>query len=117
VGGHYKQLFKEHYPDWEALHDAPNELADCYTCPQAYRTPIPEDGYSSSYIRDRAKEYLASQKSIDQLFCTFVSFSGPYHPFNPPGKYWDMDELSVSTVHGGHFQSYGRERHKQIIRQ
>jgi len=90
AGGHYKQWFKKQYPDWEALHDPANELAHDYTCPQAYRTPIPEEGYSSSYIRDRAKEYLSGRKSDDQPFYAFVSFPDPHHPFNPPGKYWDM---------------------------
>ncbi len=90
AGGHYKQWFKNRYPNWQALHDPANQLPHNYTCPQAYRTPIPEDGYPSAYIRDRANAYLTSRIGDDQPFYAFVSFPDPHHPFNPPGKYWDM---------------------------
>ncbi|MDA7451968.1 sulfatase-like hydrolase/transferase, partial [Planktomarina temperata] len=59
-GGHYGQWFKENAPDWKALHDPENQLAHDYSCPQAYRTPIPEDLYPTAYIRDRAIDYITS---------------------------------------------------------
>ena len=89
-GGHYQQWFRQTAPDWEALHDPANELPHSYTCPQAYRTPIPEDLYPTAYVRDRAIDYLASRADDDTPFFAFVSFPDPHHPFNPPGKYWDM---------------------------
>jgi len=106
AGGHYKQWFKNRYPDWQALHDPANQLPHKYTCPQAYRTPIPEDGYPSAYVRDRARDYLVSRtgngdgNKNDQPFYAFVSFPDPHHPFNPPGKYWDMyspDEFELTS--------------------
>lgn len=95
AGGHYKQWFKRNFPDWQALHDPANQLPHNYTCPQAYRTPIPEDGYPSAYIRDSAKDYLTSRAMDNQPFFAFVSFPDPHHPFNPPGKYWDMYDPDV----------------------
>lgn len=89
-GGHYGQWFREMAPDWKALHDPKNELPHNYSCPQAYRTPIPEDLYPTAYIRDRAIDYLTSRTDEDAPFFAFVSFPDPHHPFNPPGKYWDM---------------------------
>ena len=89
-GGHYRQWFRQNAPDWEALHDPANELPHDYTCPQAYRTPIPEELYPTAYIRDRAVDYLTSRAGQDDPFFAFVSFPDPHHPFNPPGKYWDM---------------------------
>ncbi|MFK7752345.1 MAG: sulfatase [Sedimentitalea sp.] len=89
-GGHYHQWFRENAEDWQALHDPKNQLPHTYTCPQANRTPIPEDLYPTAYIRDRAIEYLSAQADEDAPFFTFVSFPDPHHPFNPPGKYWDM---------------------------
>ena len=58
------------------------------------------------------------------LFSGDIVYDGPliedtYHA-NAEDYYRSMRrlyELPVSTVHGGHFQSYGRERHKQIIRE
>ncbi|MDF1726270.1 MAG: sulfatase-like hydrolase/transferase [Sulfitobacter sp.] len=89
-GGHYQQWFRKNAPDWESLQDDANELPHNYSCPQAYRTPIPEDLYPTAYIRDRAIDYLASRADEDAPFFAFVSFPDPHHPFNPPGKYWDM---------------------------
>jgi arylsulfatase A-like enzyme len=60
-GGHYQQWFRETVPDWEALSDPANELPHNYSCPQAYRTPIPEDLYPTGYIRDRAVDYIRSR--------------------------------------------------------
>jgi len=89
-GGHYQQWFRQSAPNWQALHDRDNQLPHNYICPQAYRTPIPEDLYSTAYIRDRAIDYLKSQANAVEPFFAFVSFPDPHHPFNPPGKYWDL---------------------------
>ena len=105
-GGHYQEWFKEQAgDDWEALHDDANELPHNYTCPQAYRTPIPEELYPTSYIRDRAIDYLKGRGDQDEPFFLFVSFPDPHHPFNPPGKYWDMyspDEFDVPVPYDRH---------------
>lgn len=89
-GGHYQQWFREKADDWEALHDDANQLPHNYTCPQAYRTPIPEDLYPTANVRDRAIDNLAGRKGEADPFFAFVSFPDPHHPCNPPGKYWDM---------------------------
>ena len=104
-GGHYGQWFKENAPDWKALHDPENQLAHDYSCPQAYRTPIPEDLYPTAYIRDRAIDYITSRADENAPFFTFVSFPDPHHPFNPPGKYWDMynpNDFEVSLPYDAH---------------
>ncbi|MEP1209016.1 MAG: sulfatase-like hydrolase/transferase [Rhizobiaceae bacterium] len=93
-GGHYRQWFRQNASrtgrDWQWYHDPANELKHNYSAQQAYRTPIPEDLYPTAFIRDRAIDYLASRQGKEQPFFTFVSFPDPHHPFNPPGKYWDM---------------------------
>ena len=104
-GGHYGQWFRDAAPDWKAQHDPTNELPHNYSCPQAYRTPIPEDLYPTAYVRDRAVDYLTSRTGDDTPFFTFVSFPDPHHPFNPPGKYWDMyspDDFDVSLPYDAH---------------
>lgn len=100
AGGHYQQWFKNKHPDWQALHDPANQLPHQYTCPQAYRTPVPEDSYPTAFIRDRAIDYLQNHTNNSQPFFAFVSFPDPHHPFNPPGKYWDMydpDDFELPT--------------------
>ncbi len=104
-GGHYQQWFRENSPDWKSLHDPKNELPHNYSCPQAYRTPIPAELYPTAYIRDSAINYLQSRKDNEQPFFAFVSFPDPHHPFNPPGKYWDMyspDDFEVSLPYSAH---------------
>ncbi|MGX9355807.1 sulfatase family protein [Roseobacteraceae bacterium S113] len=104
-GGHYGQWFRETAPDWKTLHDPANELEHDYTCPQAYRTPVPEELYPTAYIRDRAIAYLTARQGDETPFFAFVSFPDPHHPFNPPGKYWDMyspDDFEVSLPFDAH---------------
>ena len=104
-GGHYRQWFREAAPDWEALHDPANELPHNYTCPQAYRTPIPVDLYPTSYVRDRTIDYLTSRQGDADPFFAFVSFPDPHHPFNPPGKYWGMydpDDFTLPLPYEAH---------------
>lgn len=104
-GGHYQQWFRENAPDWEALQDEANELPHNYSCPQAYRTPIPEELYPTAYVRNKAVEYITAQTDKDAPFFAFVSFPDPHHPFNPPGKYWDMyspDDFEVTLPYAAH---------------
>ena len=63
------------------------------------------------------------EKSTGILFSGDIVYDGPliedaYHS-DPEDYYRSMVrllELPVTTVHGGHFPSYGRERHQSIIR-
>ena len=104
-GGHYQQWFRRTCPDWEALQDPANELPHNYTCPQAYRTPIPEEYYPTRYVGMQAAEWISGQAGTDAPFFAYVSFPDPHHPFNPPGKYWDMyhpDQFEVSLPYEAH---------------
>jgi arylsulfatase A-like enzyme len=66
-----------------------NSLPHDYKVPQAYRTAIPTELYQTNFIGERAGAWLDAFKS-DEPFFMMVSFPDPHHPFNPPGKYWDM---------------------------
>ena len=92
VGGHYYTWLKERRPDADALRDRDNQLPHDYVCPQAYRTPIPEELYPTSYIKEKSLEWLDAYAADQNAkpFFTMVSFPDPHHPFTPPGKYWDM---------------------------
>lgn len=105
AGGHYRQWLHKAYPNWKELLDPANELPHDYTCPQAFRTPLPEDAYPTAYVRESAKSYVEEQADQDNPFFAFVSFADPHHPFNPPGKYWDMydpDDFEVPLKYEDH---------------
>ncbi len=89
VGGHYYVWLKSQRRDADALRDRKNQLPHDYVCPQAFRTPIPEELYPTAYIAARScawlDRYAAGDR--DKPFFLMTSFPDPHHPFTPPGKY------------------------------
>lgn len=88
--GHYDQWLRSRAPQADAWRDRANQLPHNYTCPQAWRTPVPEELYPTSYIREKSIVYLDGLAGSDDPFFLFVSFPDPHHPFTPPGRYWSM---------------------------
>lgn len=90
TGGGHGRWLAEHLPGYKQLVGPENQLPHDYSLPDAVRTALPEDAYSTAYVRDRAVEFLEAHGNGDQPYFLTVSFPDPHHPFNPPGKYWDM---------------------------
>ena len=90
VGADYEKWLRETAPDSFRLRGRAHQLEHDYICPQAIRTPIPEACYPTNYIADRACDWLAGRVGNPKPFFLMVSWPDPHHPFNPPGKYWDM---------------------------
>jgi len=92
VDGDYRAWLLEREPDALNMIGAANQLPHDYVCPQAIRTRLPTELYPTSYIAERARAYIENHvtQNGDQPFFLMVSFPDPHHPFNPPGKYWDM---------------------------
>jgi arylsulfatase A-like enzyme len=91
VGGHYEKWLLSREPNARALIGEKNQLPHDYSCPQAVRTALPPELYHTTYIGERAEAWLAEHARADEApFFLMVSFPDPHHPFNPPGKYWDM---------------------------
>ncbi len=88
-GGDYDRWLEARDPKAKNLLGPKNALPHDYTVPQAYRTAIPEELYATSFLGERAEAYL-NDADPDAPFFLMVSFPDPHHPFNPPGKYWDM---------------------------
>ncbi len=89
VGGDYHRWLVERAPHARNLLGPDNSLPHDYICPQAYRTAIPEELYSTAFLGERAAAFFDRQQRNAPFFL-MVSFPDPHHPFNPPGKYWDM---------------------------
>lgn len=92
VDGDYRSWLMSKDKNAMSLIGSKNQLPHDYQCPQAVRTRLPSDLYQSNYIAERARAFIESHKIFgdERPFFLFVSFPDPHHPFNPPGKYWDM---------------------------
>ena len=92
VDGDYRTWLLAHEPNALEMLGAKNQLPHDYVCPQAVRTRLPAELYQSSYIAKRARNFIQRhvEHNDEQPFFLMVSFPDPHHPFNPPGKYWDM---------------------------
>ena len=97
-GYDFNTWLRERLPNGEAHFDPGSQLDHDYSCPQALRMSLPEKFHSTTYIAERAEAWIAEQAGNDQPFFLMVSWPDPHHPFNPPGKYWDMyspDDMPV----------------------
>ena len=89
-GGNFEFWLKKTAPEMLTLRGRDNQFPHKYTCPQAIRTKLPEEYYSTSYIANQASSWIRDRKNNSKPFFLMVSFPDPHHPFTPPGKYWDM---------------------------
>jgi arylsulfatase A-like enzyme len=92
VGGHYYVWLKAQRADADTLRERKNQLPHDYVCPQAFRTPIPEELYPTSYVAAKSCEWIDryAADDRDRPFFLMASFPDPHHPFTPPGRYWSM---------------------------
>jgi arylsulfatase A-like enzyme len=88
-GGDYDRWLDARAPKARALLGPKNSLPHDYIVPQAYRTAIPEELYATAFLGEGACAYI-DEADPDAPFFLMVSFPDPHHPFNPPGKYWDL---------------------------
>lgn len=107
ASGDYLLWARSKRADFDSLVGPGNALPDNrINAPQAWRTAVPEELYSTSWIADRAEAYLAERSINKDPFFLQMSFPDPHHPFTPPGRYWDMYdpnniELPASFGDGG----------------
>ncbi len=91
ASGDYLLWAKAQRADFDTLVGPENALPDGgIDAPQAWRTAVPEELYSTSWIADRSSDWLAQQAKQDAPFFLQMSVPDPHHPFTPPGRYWDM---------------------------
>ena len=91
LGGDYLRWLLQKEPNARSLIGPKHALPHSYSCPQAHRTAIPPELYSTAFIGERAVAFLDDRDRADNApYFLMVSFPDPHHPFNPPGKYWDM---------------------------
>ncbi len=85
--------------------------------PQAWRTAVPEELWSSAWIADRTIDWLEGRATADDPFFLFCSFPDPHNPFCPPGRYWDMYDPAAIPLPPSHGHvNRGEPRYLQTLR-
>lgn len=105
TGAAHDVWLRSQLDDLDSVRGLANQLPHDYSCPQAMRTALPEDMYSTNYIKLRTLDYLQEPARQSKPFFAFVSFPDPHHPFTPPGKYWDMykpEDMMIPANVGAH---------------
>ena len=108
TNGHHLACAKKQNSDFENLVGPENALPDDRPDdrprgPQAWKTAVPPELYSTQFIADRSNAFIEEASKGDSPFFLQVSFTDPHHPFTPPGKYWDMydpDEIPLPSSFG-----------------
>lgn len=91
ASGDYLLWARSQEPGFDRLVGPDNALPDNrISAPQAWRTAVPEELYSTSWIAERSRKWLQERAGEDAPFFLQRSFPDPHHPFTPPGRYWDM---------------------------
>ena len=62
TGGNHARHVRASAPGAFALRSRENQFPHDYSCPQAIRTKVPEEHYSTSYIADRTCEFLETRR-------------------------------------------------------
>ena len=101
VGGDYLTWLTAKGGEADALAGPANAAPDpTRTAPQAWRTRVPEELYPTTYVAERACDYLHSRTDADAPFFLQVSFPDPHHPFTPPGRFWEMFDPGAIQLPG-----------------
>lgn len=91
--GHYYQWLLEQSVDPTKLQNRVNALPFAANSRQVWKTRVPSELYSTSYITQRTVEFLErSARAPESPWLAFCSYPDPHHPFTPPGKYFEMYE-------------------------
>jgi arylsulfatase len=110
AGGNYRRWLEANHPDVAALtgpaHAIPTPDFELSRCGQAWRTRVPEELSTTSYVGMQTCRELDRFAASGKPFFLQCSFPDPHHPFTPPGRFWDLHspddiELPASHAHPG----------------
>lgn len=76
--------------------------------------PGPEEWHPDSWVGRKSEQYFADYNEDQPLF-SWISFSGPHYPFDPPEVYFDRVDMSKDlprTVKPGEFDDESRIHHR-----
>ncbi len=94
VLGHYRRWLEAEHPEIAAItgpqHAWPAPEWSITGTGQAWRSRVPEECSTTSWIADEAIKRLRDASATGVPFFLQASFPDPHHPFTPPGRFWGM---------------------------
>lgn len=94
VLGHYWRWLQQAHPEVAAVagpeHAWPSPEYRLTESGQAWRTRVPEECSTTSWIANETIRRLRRYATASAPFFLQCSFPDPHHPFTPPGRFWDM---------------------------
>ena len=94
AGGHYRRWLQIEQPEVAAVvgseHAIPAPEYELTRIGQAWRTRVPEELSTTSYVAHQTCAQLESLAREAAPFFIQCSFPDPHHPFTPPGRYWGL---------------------------
>ena len=94
VLGHYRQWLETNHPEVAAVAGPEQALPApgwrLTESRQAWRTRVPPECSTTSWIAQETIERLRAHAQADEPFFIQASFPDPHHPFTPPGRFWGM---------------------------
>ena len=99
--GHHRRWLAQHRPDLltkEPVLPYPNHRTDVFV------SPYPSQWHPSSFIADRAADFIEGHAEQESPWFTFCSFIHPHHPFDPPQDQIDryaINDMVIPDQNGG----------------
>lgn len=94
AGGHYRRWLEKEHPELAAITGQqaaiPTPDFELARAQQAWRTRVPEELSTTSYVGERTCARLQEAAKSATPFFIQCSFPDPHHPFTPPGRFWSM---------------------------
>ena len=111
VGGHgpgtygeYLKWLRTEHPEAERLLQRDAGQPTATGCEQAWKMALPEELHPSTWIADRAIEFLDEQARSGGPFFFWCSFPDPHHPYVPPAPWsgmYDLADVALPTRREG----------------
>jgi arylsulfatase A-like enzyme len=67
----------------------PEAAGTTWDATQTWPNAVPEEVHPTTWIADRAVEWLRGRADSDRPWMTWVSFTDPHHPMDPPARWFD----------------------------
>lgn len=89
--GHYAEWLRATHPETLRLYEpeaSPSGRSSDLT--EVWKSAVPAEQHYTSWITDRAVDFLGVAAKGETPFCLYISYPDPHHPFTPPAPYCDM---------------------------